>query len=353
MRRAWSLVGIALWTTGSALVAGAADPTAQELHFLYEVNRARNDPAAWAAGYNLGAETGGDGQPATLANVDPQPPLAWNPELTDSARFKAQEIADNDYSGHQSTIGPNFYWPDELARHFGYPLAPYVPNPAGGYFYFGDDANQIESLARSYGPGRQDFSQAVNAVITLIVDSSGLGHRDHMLAMSPINVAFIEAGAGYASNPSGLFRNYWAFHTGVRETVEIWLTGVAFSDTNGNTRFDPGEGLGGVTVQTGAASTVTGAAGGYSLLVADGDRDVACSGGGFSGSASGWVAMNGVNHELDCISGQSVAWLDFAPAPVPEAGGFVSGLVAAGALMLARRRGAASSPRKGYASWRK
>jgi hypothetical protein len=122
-----------LLVTAIVATARAADPTAQELHFLYELNRVRHDPAAWAAGYNLGAETGGDGQPATLTNVAPRPPLAWNPQLTDSARFKAQEIAANDYSGHQSTIGPDFYWPNELTRVFGYPLAPFVSNPAGGY----------------------------------------------------------------------------------------------------------------------------------------------------------------------------------------------------------------------------
>jgi hypothetical protein len=39
---------------GCLLAAGAAapasaQPTAQELHFLYEVNRARHDPVSWAA----------------------------------------------------------------------------------------------------------------------------------------------------------------------------------------------------------------------------------------------------------------------------------------------------------------
>lgn len=339
MRRIASLAVFAAALCGVP-AAHAADPTAQELHFLYELNRARHDPPAWASFYGLGAVTGGNGQPADLATVPPRPPLAWNPELTDSSRFKATEIATYDYSGHQSTIGPNYYWPQGLARSFGYPLPETVPDGAGGYYFFPDGvANFIESLARGYGPNRMNFSLGINALIALIVDSGGLGHRVHLLGMSGLSGTFAEIGAGYALNPSGTFRNYWAIHTGVRETPQLLLTGVAFADGNANTLFDPGEGVAGVTVQAGATSVVTGAAGNYSLLVADGGHAVTCSGGGFSGSAAGWAEMDGTNHQLDCISGNAVAWLDFEPAPAPEATAFGAALAAAGALAaLVRRR---------------
>ena len=63
---------VALGTALAAVAARAADPTAQELHYLYEVNRARHDPPAWAAEYGLGSQTGGDGQPvAAVLRTEP------------------------------------------------------------------------------------------------------------------------------------------------------------------------------------------------------------------------------------------------------------------------------------------
>ncbi|RIL05153.1 MAG: hypothetical protein DCC71_11465 [Proteobacteria bacterium] len=346
-----SLVALLACVALLAPSAHAADPTAQELHFWYELNRARHDPPAWAAEYGLGSVTGGDGAPVTLIGVAPRPPLALNATLVDSARFKAQELADYDYwvvgspYGHQSGVGPTFYWPNELVRNvFGYPLATQVPDPNGGNFFYtlADDSNQIEALAAGYGPGASDYTQGLNALIGLIVDTGvpSLGHRVHLLAMSDFNTVFEEAGAGYGSNASATYVNYWTFHTGVRAAPQAWLTGVAYADGNGNSLFDPGEGLAGVTVDAGAGSAVTGATGGYSIPIAAGTHDVACSGGGFAGAASAQVAVLGFNRQVDCISGQPAAWVDFVPAPEPAA--LAAGGVAFATLAAAsRRRGAA------------
>ena len=328
---------VALGTTVAAVAVRAADPTAQELHFLYEVNRARHDPPAWAAEYGLGAQNGGDGQPVTLIGVEPRPPLALNTTLVNSARFKAQELATNNYFGHQSQVGPNFYWPNELARNvFGYPLAMHVPDSCvpSCYSLF-DDANQIESLAAGYGSGTADRTKGVNVVIGLIVDSGvpSLGHRLHLLAMTDFNAVFVEAGPGYGVSLTADYVNYWAFHTGVKANVETFLTGVAFSDGNGNSLFDPGEGLAGVTVQAGLLFATTGATGGYSLLIPSGTHAVTCSGGGFGGTAAASVGVIGFNRELDCISGQAGAIVDF----VPEPGAAALGLAAAAALLATRR----------------
>ena len=194
---------VAFGTTVAAVAVRAADPTSQELHFLYEVNRARHDPPAWAAEYGLGSETGGDGLPVTLIGVAPRPPLALNTTLVNSARFKAQELATNNYFAHHSTVAPNFYWPNELARNvFGYPLATLVPIPGGQSFYtLVDDSNQIESLAAGSFP---NYTMGVNPVIALIVDSGipSLGHRLHLLAMTDFNAVFVEAGPGYGFSPT-------------------------------------------------------------------------------------------------------------------------------------------------------
>lgn len=333
------LAACAAWTLLAPPAARAADPTQEELHFLYEVNRARNDPAGWAAEYGLDTMLGGDGQYVTLTGVAPRPPLALNTTLVDSARFKAQELASYDYFAHQSQVAPNYYWPNELARNvFGYPLATTVPAGGSSYYTIADDSNQIESLAAGYGGGDSNYVYAINAVTGLIVDSGvpSLGHRVHLLATSAFTASFVEAGPGYGYSAAATYRNYWAFHTGVRSAPQARLTGVAYDDANGNTLFDPGEGLAGVTVAAGALSTVTGASGGYALAVPDGTHVVACSGGGFAGVATTIVDVAGANEAVDCISGETAAYVAFV---VPEAGGTASGAFALGAIgALAARR---------------
>jgi len=336
---AW-LVPFVSWVALGALApaARAADPTAQELHFLYEVNRARHDPPAWAAEYGLGAQTGGDGQPVTLVGVEPRPPVALNTTLVDSSRFKAQEMATNNYFAHMSAVDGRFA--NDVVRAFGYPLPAQFPAPGGGSYLFPANANGIESISAGYGPGQNDQTQAVNAVIGLIVDGGipSLGHRNHLLAIDDYNTIFAEAGAGYGVNANATYKNYWAFHTGVRATVETYVNGVVYADGNANSRFDPGEGIAGVTVQVGANAAVTGPTGGYSIQLGAGTYAVACSGGGFAGAASGQVTLIGFNREVDCISGDPAAWVDFVRAPEPAATALAA--VALGALAaLQRRRG--------------
>lgn len=322
----------------AAPAARAAEPTQQELHFLYEVNRARSDPAGWAIEYGLNAILGGDGQYVTLTGVAPKPPLALNLALVDSARFKAQELANFNYFAHQSQVAPDYYWPNELARNvFGYPLAATVPAGGSSYYTINDNSNQIESLAAGYGGGTSNYALAINAVTGLVVDSGvpSLGHRIHLLATSDFTSAFVEAGPGYGYSAGATYRNYWAFHTGVRSTSQTWLTGVAYDDANGNALFDPGEGLAGVTIQAGALSTTTGASGGYSLAVPDGTHTVQCSGGAFDGVSSTIVEVDGANQAVDCISGEATAYVAFV---VPEVGGFASLLAALASLAALRRR---------------
>lgn len=327
-----------LLALGAAGIADAAEPTQQELHFLYEVNRARSDPAGWALEYGLNGLVGGDGNYVTLTGVAPRPPLALNTTLVDSARYKAQELASYDYFAHQSQIAPDYYWPNELARNvFGYPLAATVPAGGNSYYTIADNSNQIESLAAGYGGSATNYALAINAVTGLIVDNGvpSLGHRIHLLATSAFTSAFVEAGPGYGYSADATYRNYWAFHTGVRAAPQSWLTGVAYDDANGNALFDPGEGLEGVTIRSGGFSVTTGASGGYSLAVPDGTHTVTCSGGSFVGVSATQVAIAGANAAVDCISGEPIAYVAFF---VPEADGGTAGLVAVTAIAMLRAR---------------
>jgi hypothetical protein len=327
------LAGLLLLTLPGS--ARADEPTAQEQLFIYELNRARSDPPGWAQEYGLQNEIGGDGQPADLDEVSPSPPLAVNEDLVASARFHSTEMADNNYFNHQSAVTGD--WPNKMARDAGYPLPLTVQI---GQFIFGlpDTSNQIESIAAGFGPGRQDLSQAINALILLIVDAGvpSLGHRKHLLAMTLFNTGFTEVGTGYAANGSATFRNYWSIHTGLTASPETFLTGVTYDDVNQNGLYDVNEGLPGVAVDVGGASTQSNASGGWSLPVTSGTYDLTCSGGSFAGTSATRVGISDASRHVDCISGQADAIVDFT---VPEPAAWLAqSLGLAGALLLARRR---------------
>jgi hypothetical protein len=181
---------------------------------------------------------------------------------------------------------------------------------------FLDDANYVESIAA--GTFTDTAAEALNQ---LIVDDriDPPGHRIHLLAMAPFFEDHREIGVGHTFNLSSYYRNYWAVHTVYSSTSDRFLTGVIFDDANGNGRYDLNEELPGVTVSVnGGPSTTTNAAGGWSIKVAGGGVwAVTASGGGFVGTATADVTVGTANVEVDFLSGQDSAYIDFEPVGPP------------------------------------
>ncbi len=280
--------------------AAQQEPAADEMAFLWALNRARSNPPQYAAENGLGS---------LLDAVLPAPPLALNPNLVQSARFKAVEMATNDYFAHQSAVTST--WPNKLERDNGYAL----------HSSLSDTANNVESLAAG------TVLTALGA-LKLLVEDTGVvppGHRYHLLADGPnrsFYLLFREAGFGHGFDATSTYENYYAFHTGYRDADSAWLTGVVYSDANSNGRYDQGEGLGGVTVTVaGGGSAVTGAAGGWSIATTAGTWTVTCSGGAFSGTSTATPVVAGDNVEVDFESGTAAGIVGFNAAPPPGGGG--------------------------------
>jgi hypothetical protein len=273
--------------------------TGLEQEFVYLLNRARHDPAAYAQEVNLGVD---------LSNVAPRWPLAVNDQLFASAGFHAEEMAEFDYFGHQSDVTGD--WPNKMARDAGYPL------PSG----WGDDANFIESLTAGQ-------AMAAAALRALIHDGGGPtgGHRSHLLGIGDFWGANREAGIGHAFDSTATYRNYWAIHLARRGPETQYLTGVVFHDGNNNQRYDGGEGLSGVTISAGDLTTTTNAGGGWSIPAPDGEYLVQASGGAFQGASAVPIVMEGDNIEIDFISGRPGGQINFSPwvnsAPVLDNAG--------------------------------
>ncbi|GEM_PF-2643706 len=293
--------------------------SAAEQSFVYALNRARHDPIAYQLERSL---------PVDLGYVAPQPPLAINTQLMNSSEFKSSEMASLNYFSHTSVTGET---PNELARRFGFEL-PYSLTVGSTTYVIGSTGNQIESLAAGY-------ATADLALEGLIIDEgvSPPGHRNHLLGIEPFYATAREIGVGYAYGASAYYRHYWSIHATRSTDPGPFLTGVAFSDGNANSRYNEGEGFGGVTITaTGPAGTFTTSsltAGGWSIKVPKGQYVVTASGGSWSGLSSVAVAVGADNIEVDFASGQANGWVNFtryantAPVLAPSGGRNVSPVV--------------------------
>src|SRR5262245_1552180 len=146
----------------------------EEQLFVYQLNRARANPQAYEQEAQL---------PVSLAGVAARAPLAVNDHLMDSAGFKAEEMASNDYLSHQRPV--TGIWPNQLARNFGYQLPSYFP----------DNDNYIESLASGWGVNSLPVTATPEAALRGLIIDQGLtppGHRIHLLGMDDFNAKFKE-----------------------------------------------------------------------------------------------------------------------------------------------------------------
>lgn len=274
----------------------AQDPAADEQAFIYELNRARNNPQRYASENGLGS---------LLDGIAATPPLAVNMNLLASSGFKAVEMATNDYFAHQSAVTGD--WPNKIERDNGYLLNTGLI----------DGANNVESLAAG------TTVTALQALRMLLEDAgvSPPGHRYHLLATGPgasFWLQHVEIGVGHAFNGSSTYDNYYAIHTGYRNSNPAWITGVVYNDANANGRYDQGEGIAGVTVTATGPSTLnvtSNAAGGWSIQAGAGSWTVTATGGTFVGTSTGNVTVASDNVEVDFESGTAAAEVGFANQP--------------------------------------
>ena len=264
------------------------DPNDLEQLIVYELNRARNKPA------RFGRE---NAIPVDLTDAAPSSPLAVNNSLVGSASFHAEEMATFNYFAHQSAVTGD--WPNKMARDHGYPLPGFYP----------DSSNNIESLAAG------TFIDTASEALALLIEDAGVvppGHRNQLLALVSFFQTHREIGTGHAFNNSATYKNYFAIHTAVRDSGgDQFLTGVVYEDTNGNNRYDLGEGLGGVSVGNGLTMVSSNPAGGWSISVAPGTYTVEASGGSFAGTASAVAVVTDNNVEVDFVSGNPLGEINF------------------------------------------
>ena len=279
-------------------------PTDEEQLYLELINRARANPTD--EGIMLATTTDPDVQndvshygvnltlmKAEFAALPVRPPLAMNDKLTTAARLHTQYQYDTATQTHTGSGGSTL---GTRATAAGYDFAvlgenvfSYSKNTFHGHVGF-----QID-----WGTDAPDDGDGMQA---------GRGHRVN------IHGDFREVGIGIVLGTKTLNANTVGPQLvtqdfGTSQADDTLVTGVAYYDSNGNTFYDPGEGIGGLTVNVNGSSfhAVTANSGGYAVPVpaADATRTVTFSG------------LNANTDQSAVISGAANVKVDFKPVYVP------------------------------------
>lgn len=235
------------------------DPTDEEQYYLELINRARANPTA--EGVRLATTT----DPSVLsaysyysvdltmmqtefAALPVRPPLALNALLTQAARGHTADLYTNAFQGHVGTDGrtlgqrvtaTGYAW-NSLGENV-YSFADYVWQGHAGF--------QVD-----WGTGGTGGMQ------------TGRGHRAN------IHGDFREVGIGVINGTNTVGSSTVGPQLVTQDfgtASQYFVTGVAYYDLDGDSFYDPGEGVGGLTVEVSGSSyyAVTTASGGYAVPV--------------------------------------------------------------------------------------
>ena len=264
-----------------------AEPTAQEVLLIAAINRARLDPTGEAARYGIDLN---EGLVAGTITFGSKQPLAFSNALFMAADAHSQAMIDAGYFGH---IDPNTgSTPQSRASEAGYV------------------GSVGENIALQGSTGTIDATDtALQAHVDLFVDS-GVGGRGHRLAILDGDYQSIGVGQVLGLFTSGDTTYNASFVTedfGIPSASGQFLTGISYTDTDANGLYSVGEARGGVTVQFGAGSTVSGAAGAFSAAIGAGGSRVTFSGGGLATAVALDATITaGTNALIDLIGDHAV-----------------------------------------------
>lgn len=238
------------------------NPTADEQYMLELINRARANPAE--EGLRLAKST----DPYVRLGIDyfgvdvaklkkdfasypMRPPLAMNPKLIAAARRHSDDMARKNFQSHTgsdkstivSRIADAGYRSSSISENI---YSSLVSSPFLAHAGFAIDWGR--------GPGGLQ---------------PGLGHRRNIMALD--NATYREVGIGIISRSGADAEKYGKLAVtqdyGTLVDSPYFLLGVAYQDKNGNSTYDPGEGLAGIKVRPSVGSffAITSSSGGYAI----------------------------------------------------------------------------------------
>ena len=261
--------------------------SAAEQYLLELINRARLDPLAEAARYGLALNS--NLAPGTISGSSKQA-LAPNINLERSATSHSVWMLKSNIFSHTGDQGSN---PGERMVLAGYELE--------------GDWSWRENLAWNGTTGNIDLIAAVAEHHEGLYRSES--HRVNTFAeeILEIGISQIEGPFDYQGttyNAAMLTLNFG------KTGADLFVTGVAYNDIDGNKFYGVGEGLSDLTFSTGASSTSVAAAGGYGLSVAPNGAQQVTIGRFGQTVATVNIDVSSKNAKIDyVIESGNVAWL--------------------------------------------
>jgi len=207
-------------------------------------------------------------------------PLANNRQLNDAADTQVSWMISNNILSHTGAGGSSPY--DRMVD-------------AG--FVFSGSYSWGENMAWESLRGAAGYTDEVKDLHNWLMNSSG--HYANIMKAS-----YTQVGIGFSVGPFQGWQSAVAVEDFVA-TSQHFLTGVAYNDTNGDHAYEPGEGLGGLTVTAigstgGQYVTHTYGSGGYDLALAAGTYTVTFSGSNLP-PLTRQVTVGSVNVKLDLV----------------------------------------------------
>lgn len=272
-------------STTPSVVDFSLQPTAQEVLVLELVNRARFDPDAEAARYNIDLNDGIGGTPISSAR---KPPLAHNLFLIKAARAHSQWMLDKDIFSHSGAEGNT---PSDRMAGAGYLLT-------GGWAtgeniaWSGTSGDNINLTDAAYGHHEGLFKSPGHRenILSTTYRELGIGHKD-----------------GYFNSSGKNWRASMLTQNFARSGPSYFLTGVVYEDSDSDEFYDIGEGISGITITLDGRSHTVFSTGAYAVPVTNGTYAVTLTGAALGAPISHSIEINGANVKLDLIkSGSNV-----------------------------------------------
>ncbi|MFN2621384.1 MAG: CAP domain-containing protein [Chthoniobacterales bacterium] len=296
--------------TPSSQLYSIGDPTNDEQYYLELINRARANPTA--EGIRLATTTDANVlgayasfgvnlvlMQAQFVLIPPQPPLSMNATLLNAARAHSQNMLQNNYQGH---TGPDGSLTTRLA---GYTTG------ANGWSI----GENVYAYSKSVWYGHAGFEVDWGGTPLNGGMQSPPGHRQNIHSPD-----FREVGIGNVigsnSGSGGVGPQLVTQDFGTTGGLLPFVTGVVYRDLNGNGFYDPGEGIGGVTVTIANVDSyaVTASSGGFSVPVpGSGIYAVTFSGGSVPTNQKSVSVIDAQNVKADYVVTGSAT-----PTPTPN-----------------------------------
>jgi hypothetical protein len=267
--------------------ADGSHPDATEQAFMDLMNHARADPTQ--EGMFL-ANTGDPDVDFAIdffdvdlqalqdefAEIDPKSPAAFDARLYEAARQHSEYLIGIDGQNHDEQF-------DRIqAAGFMYTVA------SGSVFSY------AESALHGHAAWNIDWGNSNDGTGM----QEGRGHRAATMSIdgdfTNVGIAAVpESSPATDVGPLVVTGNYCSANTNSADHFNRFIVGSVFEDADGDSRYDPGEGIGGVTVTPdhGTYYAVTGTAGGYAIPVLSvGDYEVTITGVGAPASLAKTVS---------------------------------------------------------------